>query len=98
MPLKNNQKKFLRQAAHHLKPVVLTGQHGITDTVIVEIEHALERHELIKIKLRLGDKEARDEGIATICEQTNAEFVQRVGNILTIYKQNKDNPVISLPG
>ena len=97
MALTNSQKKYLRQAAHHLKPIVWVGQHGITDSLINEIEQALERHELIKIKLRLGEREDRDEGINEICEKTNAENIQRVGNILTIYKRNQKKPVIKLP-
>ena len=98
MSLTNPQKKFLRQSAHHIKPVVWAGQHGITDALIEEIEQALEHHELIKIKLRLGEREERDEGIAVIVARTGAEPVQRVGNILTLYRENKDKPVIKLPG
>ena len=97
MALTNSQKKFLRQTAHHLKPVIWVGQHGITDGLINEIEQALDRHELIKIKLRMGEREDRDAGINKICEKTNAENIQRVGNILTIYKRNQEKPVIKLP-
>jgi RNA-binding protein len=97
MTLNNTQKKFLRQAAHHLKPVVWAGQHGITENLIKEIEESLERHELIKIKCRLGEREERDAGIEEICKKTGADLVQRVGNIVTIYKKNKEKPVIKLP-
>lgn len=98
MALSNSQKKFLRQAAHHIKPVVWAGQHGISDALINEINEALYRHELIKIKLRLGEREERDSGIADIVGKTEAEAVQRVGNILTLYKRNEEKPVIKLPG
>lgn len=97
MNITNAQKKFLRQSAHHLKPIIWAGQHGITKNVLNEIEQALERHELIKIKLRLGEREERDAGIEKICKQTNANLVQRIGNILTLYKRNEENAVIKLP-
>ena len=97
MSLNNNQKKYLRQAAHHLKPVVWAGQHGITDSLISEIEQALDHHELIKIKVRLGEREERDAGIKDICEKTEAEMIQRVGNIVTLYRLNNEKPVIKLP-
>ncbi len=97
MTLKNTQKKFLRQAAHHLKPVVWAGHHGITAGLINEIEEALEKHELIKIKCRLGEREERDAGIEEICKKTGADLVQRIGNIVTIYKKNNEKPVIKLP-
>lgn len=98
MAITNTQKKFLRQAAHHIKPVVWAGQQGITDALINEINEALYRHELIKIKLRLGEREERDSGIQEIVNKTEAEAVQRVGNILTLYKRNEEKPVIKLPG
>lgn len=98
MALTNTQKKFLRQAAHHIKPVVWAGQQGITDALIGEINEALYRHELVKIKLRLGEREERDAGIDEIVNKTEAEAVQRVGNILTLYKRNNEKPVIKLPG
>ncbi|MEQ8289534.1 MAG: ribosome assembly RNA-binding protein YhbY [Gammaproteobacteria bacterium] len=98
MALTNTQKKFLRQAAHHIKPVVWAGQQGITDALIGEINEALYRHELIKIKLRLGEREERNAGIDEIVNKTEAEAVQRVGNILTLYKRNNEKPVIKLPG
>lgn len=97
MKINNTQKKFLRQAAHHLKPVVWAGQNGVTDSLIKEIEEALERHELIKIKCRLGEREERDAGIEKICEDTDANLVQRIGNIVTLYKKNEEKPVIKLP-
>jgi len=95
--LTNAQKKFLRQSAHHLKPVVWAGQHGITESLISEIEDVLERHELIKIKCRLGEREERDAGIEEICEKTGASLVQRIGNIVTVYKKNSEKPIIKLP-
>jgi len=97
MSINNKQKKFLRQVAHHLKPVVWVGQHGISDNLVKEIEQALEHHELIKIKLRLGEREERDAGITRICEESDAELVQRIGNIVTLYKKNEEKPIIKLP-
>ncbi len=97
MTINNTQKKFLRQTAHHLKPVVWAGQNGITKSLITEIDEALEHHELIKIKCRLGEREERDVGIEEICKKTGADLVQRIGNIVTIYKKNNEKPVIKLP-
>ncbi len=97
MNINNKQKKFLRQAAHHLKPTVWAGKKGISKSLITEIEQALEIHELIKIKCQLGEREERDAGIEKICDKTDAELVQRIGNIVTLYKKNHEKPVIKLP-
>lgn len=95
--LSNEQRKFLRGLAHDRKPVVLIGQHGLTENVLAEITTALDHHELIKIKLRGGNRQSRDEAMKKICAETQAEPVQMIGNVLTLYKRNKENPGIQLP-
>lgn len=97
MSLTNKQQKHLCQLAHKLKPVIWLGQQRLIDNVLAEINVALNHHELIKIKLRVGDRELCDKIIEDICEQTNADYVQRVGNVASIYRQNADNPTIKLP-
>ena len=42
--------------AHDLKPFVMIGQHGLSESVLAELESTLLKHELIKIKLRVSDK------------------------------------------
>ena len=60
-------KRSLRARAHHLKPVVLIGQHGVSDAVVAEIGIALDAHELIKIRFRGTEREAREADVARIC-------------------------------
>ena len=86
MKLTSKQIKFLKSEAHHLKPVVLMGANGLTEGVIVEIESAVAFHELVKVKLVSSDKETKDLIIDAILRETRSEFVQVVGNILTLYK------------
>ena len=85
------QKKTLRQAAHHLDPTVWIGKNGITENVIKEITHALDRHELIKIKILQVEKKERKINIKKICMDTNAELISNIGNVLTLYKKNIKN-------
>ena len=51
MTLTGKQKNYLRGVAHSLNPVVMIGGKGLTESVMKEIELALEHHELIKVKL-----------------------------------------------
>lgn len=94
MELKESQKKHLRSLAHNLNPVVMVGQHGLKDTILAEIDQALEYHQLIKVKLSVGDRELRDEIITTITEHANALLIQRIGNIAILYKENRDRPSV----
>ena len=97
MSLSKNQIKFLRGKCHDLKPVVMLGQKGLTEAVLNEIEIALDHHELIKIKLSVDDRDARKRAIEQICRHLQAEDVQTIGKTVSIYRLNKDKPVITLP-
>ena len=85
-----NEKKQLRAKAHSLKPVVMIGQAGITDAVLVEVIRALEHHELIKVRIRMNDREQRKQDITAICSHTNSECIQSLGRIATLYRKNQD--------
>jgi RNA-binding protein len=97
MTLTKAQEKVLRALAHGRKPIIWIGQQGLTVNVLAEIEAALNHHELIKVKLRVGDREVRDAMIVDLCARTAAVSVQRIGNIVVLYRTNKENPKIIFP-
>lgn len=94
MELTEAQKKRLRSRAHALKPVVMIGQHGLKDTVLEEITNALEHHQLIKIKVSVGDREARDNMVAQLVGYSQSTLIQRIGNVAVLYRRNPDRPDI----
>ena len=95
MELTEAQKKRLKGLAHSLNPVVMVGQHGLKDTILEEIGIAIEHHQLIKIKISVGDRDARDEIIGTISQKfPNALLIQRIGNVAVLYQRNKVKPYI----
>ena len=97
MALSEAQKKYLRGLGHKLKPVVMVAEAGLTDAVIAEFETALNHHELIKVRVRVGDRKARDKIIEELCERAGADLVTRIGNVALIYRRNEDEPKITLP-
>ena len=96
MPLNKEQKKHLRSLAHKLHPVVIIGQHGLTEPVLEELEPTLEHHELIKVRVNAGDRDERDAMIREMCERTGAELVQRIGHVAVLYRAAR-KPRIKLP-
>jgi RNA-binding protein len=84
--LSDVEKKALRKKAHSLKPVVMIGQHGLTDAVLAEVDIALNAHELIKVRIRGTDKNERTEQCAQIERQLNAEVVHQIGGIAVLYR------------
>ena len=97
MSLTQNQKKHLRKLGHALQPVVLIGQQGLTDAVVRETSLALEAHELLKVRARVGERELRDVILSTLAERTGSDLVQTIGNVGLFYKKNKELSNILLP-
>jgi putative YhbY family RNA-binding protein len=81
-----SQRRELKARAHHLRPVVIVGDAGLTPEVLREIEANLRSHELIKIRALGGDRVGRAGIISAICEETGAKPVQHIGKILVIYR------------
>ena len=94
MPLKAAQKKNLRGQAHHLKPVVTVADKGLSESVVAELERALNDHELIKVKLR-SDRDTRKAWTLSIAERCNAELIQSIGQVACFYRKNPDKPIIN---
>jgi RNA-binding protein len=91
------QKKHLRRLAHALQPLVTLGNAGLTEGVVKELERALKDHELVKVRARAPDREQRDAWLAELARRTQAQVVQRIGNVAVIYRADPTLPRILLP-
>ena len=85
--LSKEQRLKLKQQAHHLKPVVLIGQKGLTAAVINETNLALKAHECIKIKMNCSDKDDRHSLTQNLCQHLNAELIESIGHMVVLYRQ-----------
>ena len=90
MDLSEHQKKYLRGLGHQLKPVISVGDSGLSESLLAEFDATLAHHELIKVKVRVGDRVARDEIIGKLCSDYNAVLVQRIGNVALLYRANPE--------
>ncbi|MDG4866690.1 ribosome assembly RNA-binding protein YhbY [Guyparkeria sp. 1SP6A2] len=97
MNLTARQRQYLRAEAHHLKPVVLLGQHGLTDAVLAEIEQALEIHELIKVRVPGVERDEKREIIDAITSATHSTLVQTVGHIAVLFRPKAEYSAFNLP-
>lgn len=96
MSLTVAQKKQFRSIGHNLKPLVTIAGNGLTEGVQLEVDRALEDHELIKVKFNVGDRDVKKELIKTLCDQVQAQIVQEIGNIALIFRAaEKPNPKLS---
>jgi RNA-binding protein len=90
--LSASQRRALRAQSHALKPVVILGQHGLTPSVIAAIDEALKTHELIKVRLRGVERDDRSTISADIAARVQAEIVNSIGLIVTLYRANPAPP------
>ena len=96
MTSSNEDKKHLRRLGHNLKPVVTIAAKGLSENVGAELDRALSDHELIKVKLAVGDRDAKKATIGEICLQSKAELIQSIGHMILLYRQaDKPNPKLS---
>jgi RNA-binding protein len=96
MKLSSAQKRHLRGMTHHINPVVMLGDKGLTANVLEELETALDHHELIKVKIR-RDRYTRDDIALQIAEKCKAILVHKIGQVSCYYRHNRKKPVIELP-
>ncbi|MDX1492398.1 MAG: ribosome assembly RNA-binding protein YhbY [Pseudohongiellaceae bacterium] len=96
MTISAQDKKRLRSIAHQLSPVVTIAQKGITESISEEIDRALARHELIKVKVFAADRDSRKALIEQICSEAKAELIQSIGNIAVVFRAaDKPDPKLS---
>lgn len=88
MKLSEANKKFLRGRGHALKPLIMVGDAGLSESLLAEYESTLDHHELIKVRVRVGDRKARDDIIEELCSRSSAILIQRTGNVALIYRPN----------
>ena len=97
MNLSESQKKFLRGLGHQLKPVIMVGDAGLSESLLQEFCSTIEHHELIKVRVRANDREARDNIISDLCKKGSAQLVTRIGNVALIFRRNDEKPQVPLP-
>lgn len=96
MSLTNADKKQYRAIAHNLNPIIIVGENGLSEALMEELNRALNDHELIKVKIAVGERDTRAELIQMMCEQAPAELVQTIGKIAVILRKSpKPNPKLS---
>lgn len=89
LEITSRQRSALRAAAHPLRPVVLIGDNGLTETVLKEIDRGLNAHELIKVRVAGDDREARVQMYDQICDALACAPVHHLGKMLILFRPGK---------
>ena len=95
-------RKAHRAEAHHLDPVVMVGNDGLTPAVKKEIDAALNAHGLIKVRVFGDDRLEREKIYDTVADDLNAAQIQHIGKLLVLWrpkpKKDKDLDENRKPG
>ena len=83
-------RKQYRKIAHHLHPIIIVGDGGVSEAVVAETNRALQDHELIKVRINVADRDDRRAVGESLLEACAAESVQRIGKVLVIYRASPD--------
>ena len=94
--LNSRQRAQLRGLANSMETIFQVGKGGINDQLIRQVDEALEKRELIKLRVLetspVTSREAADE----IALAVKADVVQVIGSRFVLYRESKDNKTIKL--
>lgn len=88
MALTQEQKKQFKSIGHHLKPVLIVAENGLSEGVVAELERALNDHELIKVQFRITERDDRRALIDELSRVGRCELVQVIGKMALLYRRN----------
>jgi RNA-binding protein len=88
--MRGKDRAELRAEAHHLRPIVHVGHHGITDTVLQSLDEALQANELVKIQVERNAPMTVKDAARQLAETMSADVVQVIGRKTTLYRHNPD--------
>lgn len=94
--LNSRQRAQLRSIANSYDTIFQIGKGGINDALIKQIDEALEKRELIKIRTLETSPETSRSAADTVAEAVGADVVQVIGSRFVLYRESKDNKQIRL--
>ena len=79
-----------------MEPYIIIGKNGLSESAIKSIDKSLSDHELIKVRVKVGNKK---DFSSIIEDKTSSVVVGSIGKILILYRESTDDDKvkISLP-
>ncbi len=94
--LNSKQRATLRGIASTYETIFQIGKGGISDALIIQVEDALRKRELIKLRVLDNSMYSSREAAEEIAEKTGADVVQVIGSRFVLFKRNPKEPVIDI--
>ncbi len=94
--LTSKQRAYLRGIASNYDTIFQIGKGGISENLIQQINDALRKRELIKLRVLDHSEFTAYEAADQIAELTKSEVIQVIGSRFILFKRNPQDPVIDL--
>ncbi len=90
MIITSKQRSVLKGIAMTEEPIFRIGKSGLTDEFIEAIKEALEKRELVKIRVLRNSDEDKTELANALAEATGSILVQVIGSNIVLFKYQHD--------
>ncbi len=93
----SKQRAYLKSIATNEDTIFQLGKGGIDENFIKQVDTALEKREIIKIKTLETFVDGPHFAASEIAESVGAEVVQVIGTKFVLYRESRKNKKIILP-
>lgn len=93
----SKQRAYLKGLTMTMDPIINVGKSSVTPELIISVDEAIEKRELIKISVLKNCLDDPKIIAQTIAERTKSQVVQVIGKKIVLYRMNKKKPKIELP-
>lgn len=97
MELTSKQRAYLGSEASTLNPIFQIGKASLSPELIMALDEALEKRELIKISVLKNCADDPREIAGIIAERTRSDVVKVIGKKIILFRQAKKNTKFELP-
>ncbi len=94
--LNSKQRALLRGIASNYETIFQIGKGGISETLISQVDDALRKRELIKLRVLDNSMYTSREAAEEIASKTGADVVQVIGSRFVLFKRNHKEPVLEI--
>ncbi len=94
MKLTSKERSFLRKLAHDIEPVVRIGKSGLSEEVLESIKLAINKQELIKVKILQNSNEVITRDFENIIEKyASCLAVYDIGHTMIFFKSKQKGKI-----
>lgn len=93
----SRQRAYLKGLSNHMDAIFQVGKASVTPEIVIAVNEALEKRELIKLSVLKNCFEDPKEIASMLSERTNSSVIQVIGKKIILYRPAKKEPKIQLP-